>query len=143
MRIRSVQLAGSRATPRALGKLGERAGLTLLEVSIALAVIVTIMLGSAAGFGGSLKGVETAKRTSQAAVFLETVMEDLAAQPYDNLLAFNGNQIFDGGAAVSSQFAVTLTVVPVAIDLVQVHVVLTDLRTNRTIGKLATQRSRR
>jgi len=118
------------------------AGMTVLEVTIALAITATVLLASAAAFMSSIASVNSAQRTSRAAVFAETVMEDLAAQPYSSLGAFNGNRIYDQATAGESQFAVDVTVFLAALDLQQVRGVLTDLRTNREIARFSTLRSR-
>lgn len=122
---------------------GRRAGISVIEVTIAVSVACTVLLATAGAFASSLTAVHSSQRTSQATVFLETVMEDLSAQTYDNLPAFNGNRIYDQGTANRSNYAVDLTVFLASIDLQQVRARLVDLRTNREIGRLTTFRSRR
>lgn len=119
------------------------AGLTVLEVTIALTIVSTVLVASAGAFMSSVSSVRTAQRRSIATVFLQTVMEDLAAQPYDNLLAFNGNTIYDQPTVPKSNYAVNVTVFVAAVDIQQVQCVMTDLRTNREIGRVTTMRSRR
>lgn len=121
----------------------ERRGLTLLEVTIALTIVATVLMVSVGAFGSSIKAVNSAQRRSRATVFLQTIMEDVSAQPYDNLLAFNGNRFMDQATAARSNYAVDLSVFVVSLDLEQVQGVLTDLRTNREIGRVTTLRSRR
>ncbi|MBL8859248.1 MAG: hypothetical protein JNL28_12125 [Planctomycetes bacterium] len=115
--------------------------MSLLEITIAMSVIMTIMLASVSAFGSSIGAVNSARRTTRATVFLETVMEDLSAQPYDNLLTFNGNRIFDQATAAASDFAVDVATFQTAVGMRRVDAVLTDLRTNRELGRLATIRS--
>lgn len=123
--------------------LGERAGISVIEVTIAMTVSCTVLLATAGAFASSLSAVHSSQRTTQATVFLESVMEDLSAQTYDNLPAFNGNRIFDQATANRSNYAVDLTVFLASVDLQQIQATLTDLRTNREIGRLTTLRSRR
>ena len=119
-----------------------RAGITLLEVTIAIIVIATVLLTSAGAFTTSLRGVNRAQLQSRGAVFLQTVMEDVGAQPYANLSAFNGNRIYDKATATTSNFSVDLTVFVAAVDLQQVRAVLTDLRTQRVLARVSTVRTR-
>jgi hypothetical protein len=100
-------------------------------------------MAAAGALLSSLSAVSSAARTSRATVFLETVMEDLAAQPYDNLLAFNGNSIYDQAAAANSNYLANVSVFTVAVNLRQVDVVLRDTRGNREIGRVSTLRSSR
>ncbi len=120
-----------------------RAGLTVLEITITLTIVTKLLMAAAGALLSRLSAVSSAARTSRATVFLETVMEDLAAQPYDNLLAFNGNTIFDQATAADSNYNCALTVFTVAVDLRQVDVVLRDMRGNREIGRATTLRSAR
>ncbi len=117
--------------------------MTVLEVTIALAITATVLLASAAAFMTSIAAVNSAQRTSRGALFAETVMEDLGAQPYANLAAFNGNTMFDGATLATSQFTVGLTIFTVAVDLIQVRAVLTDRHTGRELGRLTTLRANR
>ena len=117
--------------------------MTVIEVTIALTIVCTILVAAAGGFWTSISAVKTAQKTSRATVFLETVMEDLSAQPYDSLLAFNGNRIYDQAAAANASYSVDLTVFLAAVDLEQIQAILTDLRTNREVARLTTLRSRR
>lgn len=124
-------------------RFGGRSGLSLLEITIALTVVSTVLLASVGAFGSSISAVNSARRTSRASVFLETVMEDLSAQSYDNLLAFNGNRIYDQTTAAKSSFAVDLTVFVAALDLERIDAVVVDLHSNREIGRVSTMRAKR
>lgn len=119
------------------------AGLTILETVIAMAILFTALLASAQTMARSISVVNDAQRMNRASIFLETVMEDLAGQPYANLLAFDGNRINERATAAASMYAVELTVFQAAVDLVQVQAVLRDQRTNRELGRATTLRSRR
>lgn len=119
------------------------AGLSLVEVTIALAILFTGLMATARTLASSVTVVNDAKRMNQAAVFLETVMEDVAAQPYANLLALDGNHITDGANAASSSYAADLAVFQAAADLIQVEAQLTDLRSGRELGRVTTLRARR
>lgn len=120
-----------------------RAGLSLIEVVIAMTIMTTALLSSTAAFSSSLHAVENARRLDQGTVFLETIMEDLSAQPYANLLALNGNQFFNGTTLAASPFTVDLTVFLSQVDLLQVEALLTDTRSNRVVGRVTVLRSRR
>jgi hypothetical protein len=141
--------ASSRISRRAIGRrtgagrLRRRAGLTVLEITITLTIVTTVLMAAAGALLSSLSAVSSAARMSRATVFLETVMEDLAAQPYDNLLAFNGNTVFDQTTASQSNYQATITVFTAAVNLRQVDVVLTDRHGNREIGRVTTLRCSR
>jgi hypothetical protein len=115
----------------------------VLEITITLTIVTTVLMAAAGALLSSLSSVSNAARTSRATVFLETVMEDLSAQPYANLLAFNGNTIYDQAAAANSNFSCNLTVFTVAVNLVQLDVVLRDTRGNREVGRVTTLRCSR
>jgi hypothetical protein len=120
-----------------------KAGLTVLEITITLTIVTTVLMAAAGALLSSLSAVSSAARTSRATVFLETVMEDLAAQPYDNLLAFNGNTIYDQAAVAQSNYIANVSVFTVATNLRQVNVVLNDKQRNREIGRVTTLRCAR
>lgn len=120
-----------------------RRGLTLVEACLATLVVAIVMLISTNAISASMKAVGQARTNTRAAIFLETVMEDVSAQPYENLLALNGNQIIDEDDLASSHYSVDLTVFLAEVDLLQVDAVLTDLRTNKPMGRLTTLRSNR
>lgn len=115
----------------------------MIELTIAIAVAMTIMLGSAGAFGSSIKAANEARRTSRGSLFLQTAMEDLSAQAYDNLLSFNGNRIFDNDTAADSEFGIDITVTQATVDLRRIDAVLTDARTGVELGHAATLRSTR
>lgn len=120
-----------------------RAAFTLIELVIALAIIASVLVGLAGGFFASAKAVSSAQRSSRATVFLQTVLENLAAQPYDELTAFDGDRVYDAAAAAGSNWAVDLTVFAAAVDLQQIEATLTDLQTNRVLTRVTTLRCRR
>ncbi|MBK8180249.1 MAG: hypothetical protein IPK67_15440 [Planctomycetes bacterium] len=119
------------------------AGFSVLEVTIALAITASVLLASAASFLASIAAVSSAERTSRGAVFAQTVMEDLAAQPYENLLTFNGNRIYDEATAGASRYAVDLTVFTTTVNLIQIRAAVTDLKTGRELTRLSTLRTLR
>lgn len=120
-----------------------RAGLSLLEITIAMAVVMTVMLGAAGAFGSSVRAVSAARKTTRASVFLETVMEDLSAQAYGDLQAFDGNRLYEGANQATSAFAVDLSVTQVAVGLRRVDAIITDLQTGRELGHVASLRAER
>jgi hypothetical protein len=117
--------------------------LTVLEVSIAMTIVASVLVATVGAFGTSLSAVDDAERRNRAAIFLQTVMEDLSAQTFDGLPAFNGSQVFDESTLVASNFTVDLSVFTPSVDLLQVDAVLTDRRTGREAGRVTTLRSRR
>ena len=121
----------------------DRAGMTLIEVVVSMAVIATILMASAAAFSQPLIATDRAKRTTGAAIFLETTMENISAQSFDNLLALNGNTIFDQTSALDSRYAINLTVFVPELNLIQIQAVVTDLRSNDPVGRLTSLMSRR
>ena len=108
-----------------------------------MTIMATALLASTAAFASSLRAVETARRLDQGTLFLETILEDLSAQPYANLLALNGNQFFNEATLANSPFTVDLTVFLAQVDLLQVEALLTDTRSNRVVGRVTVLRSRR
>jgi len=122
---------------------GARLGFSVLEVTIALLIVSTVLVSLTGAFLTSAQAVHSAKGSSRGTVFLQSVMEDLAAQPYDALPSFNGNRIFDRDTQRASNWSVDLAVYPSGVDLEQVDATLFDLRTARVIAQLSTLRSRR
>lgn len=116
--------------------------MSVLEVTIAIAIVSMILLSSASAFLGSLRGARQARDTSSGALFLQTVMEDLAAQPWASLTTFNGDQIYDQTTPARSNYRVDLSVFLASVDLVQIRAIVRDARTNREIGRLTTLRDR-
>ena len=106
-------------------------------------MIAVVVLGAARAFSSSLSAVGHAQRTTDAAIFLETTMEDISAQPYANLLTLNGNLVYDRTDAADSDYSVALDVFLAEVDLLQVRAVLTDLRTNAEMGRVIAWRTRR
>jgi Tfp pilus assembly protein PilV len=114
----------------------------LLEITIALLVMSVTLMASAGAFTTSLRSVGRSQVQSRGGVFLQTVMEDVAAQPYANLLTLNGTRVYDHANAASSTFSVDLTVFLASVDLQQVQAVLTDLRSQKVIARVTTMRTR-
>ncbi len=120
-----------------------RRGLSVIEVVVALTLVSGVMLGASAGFSGSLAAVDRAHDLHDARTHLATVLEDVAAQPYDNLLALNGNQVLSGATLASSAFVTDLTVFQAQVDLLQIRAVVSDRRTGQQLASVTTLRSRR
>jgi prepilin-type N-terminal cleavage/methylation domain-containing protein len=119
------------------------AGMTLIEVSLSMAVVAVLMLAAVSAFTSNLKAVGSAQTTTRASIFLEATLENLAALGADELLALNGNRFYDAVDAEHSSYAIDLAVFAAAVDLVQVEAVLVDLRTERAMGQVTTLRARR
>lgn len=128
---------------RAAANRRSRRGLSLVEVVVALTLVTGVMLGASAGFSGSLAAVDRAQQLQDARSHLQTVLEDVAAQPFDNLLALNGNQVLSGASASSSAFVTDLTVFQAQVDLLQIRAVTRDQSTGQQIASVTTLRSRR
>lgn len=125
------------------GRGSSRAGVSIVEVTIALAIVTTVLTASAGAFISNLSAARGAQRVGRATLFLETVMQDLSAQPYDALLAFDGNRIFDGADEAHSDCSATLSVFQAGVGLLQLRVLVTDLRSDRELGRLTTYRCER
>jgi len=106
-------------------------------------VAATVLLASARAFTATLKASNQARRTTDAAVFLETAMEDIGAQPFDAVLTLNGETLFDGADLDSSHYTISLTVFLVEPRLLQVNAEVFDQFTGRVAGRLSSQRTRR
>ncbi|MBI5361891.1 MAG: hypothetical protein HZA53_01850 [Planctomycetes bacterium] len=117
-----------------------RTGITVLEVTISIAILSMFLLGSAAAYVGVLRGAKDARRTSRAGVYLASVMEDLAAEPYDNLAGLNGSTFHDQPTVQGSAFVVELSVFPAAVNLLQLRAIVKDPNSNRELARVVTLR---
>lgn len=120
-----------------------RAGLTLIEITISVVIATGLVLGSASVFSQNMRAVERARGMSDAAAFLGTVMESVAAQPYESLLALSGTRVFESTDASDSAHAVDLTSFLVEVGLIQVQAELVELPSGRVVGGTTLQRSSR
>lgn len=118
------------------------AGMTLIEVTLSLAIVAILMLAAVSAFTSNLRAVGSAQTTTRASIFLEGTLENLSALGVDELLALNGNRFYDAVDAEHSSYAIDLEVFTAAINLVQLQAVLVDLRTERALGQITTQRCR-
>ena len=119
------------------------AGLTLIEVVVASAVVVIVVLGSSGAFMENLQGASSARKLTSATLYLDTVRENLTAQDPSALLAMNGNQFFDGADGASSEFRVDLTVFTTDVELLQLQLNLIELSSGRLLGSINALRSQR
>lgn len=133
MRIRLRSRAGQ----------SSRSGISIVEVTIALAIVTTVLAGASGAFLTNFASVRTADGLSSGGLFLETVLEDLSAQPYEDLLSFDGNTFFDQESEKRARFGVTLSVFESEVGLLQIGAVLTDLGRDRELGRVVTFRSSR
>jgi prepilin-type N-terminal cleavage/methylation domain-containing protein len=117
--------------------------MTLIEVSISMAVVAILMLAAVSAFTSNVRAVGGAATTTEASIFLEATLENLSAMGVDELLAMNGNRFFDGVDKEHSSYAIDLTVFTAAVNLVQLEASVVDLRTERAIGQVTTLRARR
>ena len=133
-------------TRRAAGRNSRRAarnGFTVLEVAVALLIVSTVLVSLTGAFLGTAGAVQNARGMGRGTVFLESVMKDLDAQPYDALADVHGNRSFNRDTAQASHWSVDLSVYPVGVDLLQVDATLVDLRMGQAFAQLSTFRSRR
>ncbi|MBL4770543.1 MAG: hypothetical protein JKY61_05260 [Planctomycetes bacterium] len=128
-------------THRRASKSSPTAGMSLVEVMIAAGIASVLLMATAATFFGNMKAVGTAKSITSGTIFLESVQENLAAQPYQNLLAINGNSVFNDGVEDGSEYRADITSFQSGIGLIQISVTLVDLRSNVQLGRLVTVRS--
>ena len=115
----------------------------MLEVTLALFMASVVLMASAGAFISNVETTGSAQRQSRGALFLERVMEDLAAQDYDDLLGFDGAAVVDGATPQASSFDANVRAFVAATDLIQVEVGLVDRESGREIGRATTLRSRR
>jgi prepilin-type N-terminal cleavage/methylation domain-containing protein len=118
------------------------AGMTLIEVSLSMAVVAILMLAAVSAFTSNLRAVGSAQTTTRASIFLEATLENLSALGVDELLALNGNRFYDGADAEHSSYAIDVASFTAAVNLVQLQAVLVDLRTERPMGQVTTLRAR-
>jgi len=124
---------------------GERRcnGFSLIEVAIATAVLGAVLLATAMAFTSTTRATDQARRTTDAAIFLEATLENVSGQPYENLLTLNGNTVFDETDADDSNYSVDIATFLAEVNLVQVTATLNDLETGRVIGRVNTLRANR
>jgi hypothetical protein len=107
-------------------------------------VVVTILtLGAAAAFSETVGGARAARKLTSGVLFLETVSENIGAQPSANLLALHGNQTFDGPDAARSEYRVDLSIFEVQTELLQIEFALFEVSSGNRLGAVTTQRSLR
>jgi len=135
------RLLGANAPARSAAPPSRR-GMTLLEVAVAALIVASIMIVSQAAFVSSFSATQRSRDVRQAALLLDTVMEDVAAQPYQNLLALNGNVVSDGATAARSRFEVEIETFVAEIDLIQVRATVRDIEDDFEIGSVVALRSR-
>ncbi len=115
--------------------------MTLVEVMIASGVVAVLLMATAAAFSSNIKAVGMARSLTGGGIFLETVHEDLMAQSFNNLLALNGNQVFDGDSPAASQFRVDLDVFLVSPGLIQVRAGMVDLQSGNELARIVFMRA--
>jgi hypothetical protein len=116
--------------------------MTLIEVSLSLAIVAILMLAAVSAFTSNLRAVGSAQTTTRASIFLEGTLENLSALGTDELLALNGNRFYDAADAEHSSYGIDIEVFSAAVNLVQLQAALVDLRTERVMGRITTQRTR-
>ncbi len=117
--------------------------MALIEVSISAVIIALLMMASTMAFVGNLKTAGHARDLTESGIFLETVLEDISAVAYDNLLVLDGNQIFDNTDETDSRFRVDIEADLQEVDLILLRTSLVELSTGRRLVRLATLRCNR
>ncbi len=145
MKEKSTRYLGYSSTRpgRKRGHRQGRAGFTMVEVMVSAALLGILCMGLVGAFSSNFKAVSTSKNIVDGAAFLSTVMDSLEGQNYNALLAMNGNTFYDQAQVKDSRFRVDLTVSNVAVDLLMIRAVLTDLRANHELSRVVTYRSKR
>jgi hypothetical protein len=116
--------------------------MTLIEVSLSLAIVAILMLAAVSAFTSNLRAVGSAQTTTRASIFLEGTLENFSALGTDELLALNGNRFYDEVDAEHSSYAIDLEAFTAAVNLIQLQAVLVDLRNERVMGQVTTLRTR-
>ncbi len=119
------------------------AGLTLIELTVSMAIVTALMLASAAAFSSNIFATSLAKRLEGAALFLETTMENVSAQPYEDLLSLDGLRVLDAADLEASNYSIDMRVFQREVDLLQVQLELIDSTSGLRTARLTTLRSRR
>ena len=143
MQAHAIPFAGPPMLIRPRIRHARAGGLTLIEVSLSLAIVAVLMLAAVSAFSSNVGAVNRSKAITSASIFVEATLENLDAQNVDALLAMNGDRLFDAEDADSSSYGADLTVFLAAANLVQVEVDLVDLRSERPMGKIVVLKARR
>jgi len=115
--------------------------MSMVELMISLSILLVVLISSAAAFTNSIATGARAERLTEGALFLESVVEDTAAVEFDDLLALNGDRVFDDEEPDSADFAVDLDVFAAGVELLQLRFRLIDLRTDDELGRASTLRA--
>ena len=115
----------------------------MVEIMVSAALLGILCMGLVGAFSSNFKAVSKSKNIVDGAAYLSTVMDSLEGQNFNALLAMNGNTFYDQAQVKDSRFRVDLTVSSVAVDLLMIRAVLTDLRANHELTRVVTYRSRR
>lgn len=114
------------------------AGLTLLEVTITVALLALILVGVL----GALSTGALAQRSNTGMLGCQLlsrqVLEELKSVPYDGLAAFDGKSVDD----VSGKYRATISVFPAATNLMELEVVAASREDPGTAFRLVTLISR-
>jgi hypothetical protein len=132
MRILRTRLAPTDST---------QSGLTLVEITISLMLLMALLMSSVSAFTASIKAGAQAARITRGVFYLETVTENISALSLTEMLALNGNRIFDNPLANDSNYSADISVFQVGVDQVQLRIQLIDLRTGYELGRINTLRS--
>ncbi|MFT7670478.1 MAG: prepilin-type N-terminal cleavage/methylation domain-containing protein [Planctomycetota bacterium] len=124
-------------------KRSRRCGLSLLEVTIAMAVLSAILMATASAFSTTMQVTDQARRTTGGAIFLDATLENISALNYNELLVLDGNVVFDAETVAESNYSVSLSIFQSDVNLIQVTAALNDLETGGVIGRLGSLRSGR
>ena len=108
---------------------------------MASAVLAVLLLATALALGENVDATQTSKDLMSGAVFLESVGEDLASLNGAELLAMNGQSVFDSADPARAGFQCVITVFQSTVSLLQVELRLVDLEAGRDVATVHTLRA--
>jgi len=113
----------------------------MIEITISLMMLMALLLSSVTAFTSSITAEAQAKRITKGVFYLETLTENISALTVAEILALNGNRIYDVTDATDSNYGADVTVFQTGVDQVQFRLQLIDLRNGRELGRVSTKRS--
>lgn len=106
-----------------------------------MAVVTVALIVSAKTFASSIEGAGPSKPVTEAAVFTETVLEDISAQDCAVPGSLEGCELSSGDSKDTSKLRAELTVFQAAAGLRQIRLLLRGVREGQEPGHVTTQRA--
>jgi len=94
-------------------------GLTLIEITITIAILALIMIGVLTSLSTSFMAQRNNTDLLECQFLTQRVLEEIKSTSYDGLLSFNGTRVDDA----SGKYRASISASSVAANLVQVEVV--------------------